>query len=394
METLFFDISLIKALPRKVDVVVGIPSYNNESTIANVASIAAKGIDKYLKLDSLILNSDGSSKDLTRNNFMNSNTGKIPKFSYTYKGISGKGSAMLSIMEVARILEAKVVIFVDSDLRSIKPWWFERLAVPILNGDTDYITPYYIRHKYDGTITNQVCYPLTSSLYGQKIRQPIGGDFGVGKKMIDVYTSKVKEVMDTKICQFGIDIWMTTTAICESDKKIWQAALGSKIHDVKDPGKHLGPMFDQVVSTVFKMILKYKNIWKDVDSLRSSPVYGEIPEIEVEPLNVDLQNLKEKAFDGLQSNSLSRKLAGNHIDNILKHKRVSLEQWIDIIFNTIREFKNGNSEVVNSLIPLYFGRVADFIQLTKDLDSIEAENLIEKQVNEFFSRKQDLLHIV
>jgi hypothetical protein len=42
----------------------------------------------------------------------------------------------------------------------------------------DYIAPYYLRHKYDGTITNGIIYPMTRTLYGKSVRQPIGGEFG------------------------------------------------------------------------------------------------------------------------------------------------------------------------------------------------------------------------
>jgi glycosyltransferase involved in cell wall biosynthesis len=394
MQTIFFDENILNDLPKKTKVVVGIPSYNNYSTIRYVAETVAKGIEKYLKLDAVILNSDGGSSDDTQKSFMSSDTGKIPKLSYEYVGIPGKGSAMFSVMEISKILEAELVIFVDSDLRSIEPWWIDRLSSPILNGKSDYITPYYIRHKYDGTITNQVCYPLTSSLYGKKIRQPIGGDFGVGRKMIDVYCSLMPKLSKSKVAMFGIDIWMTTTALCNSQKEIWQAALGAKIHDVKDPGKHLGPMFDQVVSTIFELAVLNKNTWKKIVHMEKAPIYGEIPEIVLEPLIVDLDNLKEKCSEGLKVNSLSKNLVGNQFDNIMKHKKVSLEQWIDIIYKAVSYFKSGEKKIVEALIPLYFGRVADFVEITKNMDSREAERIVEEQVDEFFKRKGELINIL
>jgi len=55
-----------------------------------------------------------------------------------------------------------------------------------------------------------------------------------------------QEVWETDVARYGIDIWMTTNAIIQ-DFKICQANLGVKIHDVKDPAKHLGPMFRQVL---------------------------------------------------------------------------------------------------------------------------------------------------
>ena len=35
------------------------------------------------------------------------------------------------------------------------------LLQPVLSLDFDYVAPYYKRHKYDGTITNSIVYPLT-----------------------------------------------------------------------------------------------------------------------------------------------------------------------------------------------------------------------------------------
>ena len=55
----------------------------------------------------------------------------------------------------------------------------DRAAVgPILKGGYDFVAPLYARYKYDGTITNTVTY-RSRALYGHRIRQPIGGDFGV-----------------------------------------------------------------------------------------------------------------------------------------------------------------------------------------------------------------------
>jgi len=46
---------------------------------------------------------------------------------------------------------------------------------------------------------------------------------------------------------------MTTTAI-NVGFPVCQAHLGAKIHDARDPAAALGPMFRQVVGTLFGMI--------------------------------------------------------------------------------------------------------------------------------------------
>ena len=112
-------------------------------------------------------------------------TNRLERVSLTYPeidGVGGKGAALRTIFEIAAALEVQALVVVDSDLRSIVPEWIELLAGPILKGGYDFVAPLYARYKYDGTITNTVTYPLTRALYGHRIRQPIGGDFGVSRR--------------------------------------------------------------------------------------------------------------------------------------------------------------------------------------------------------------------
>lgn len=85
--------------------------------------------------------------------------------------------------------------------------------------------PYYLRHKYDGTITNSLAYPLTRALYGQRIRQPIGGEFGFSGALAAHYLDQ--HVWESEVARFGIDIWMTTEAIA-CGARVCQSFLGAK----------------------------------------------------------------------------------------------------------------------------------------------------------------------
>ena len=51
----------------------------------------------------------------------------------------------------------------------------ELLLSPVIKKGFDFVAPLYNRHKYDGTITNSIVYPMTRALYGHSIRHPIGG---------------------------------------------------------------------------------------------------------------------------------------------------------------------------------------------------------------------------
>ena len=53
-----------------------------------------------------------------------------------------------------------------------------KLTVEPLQDGYDFVNPIYSRHKYDGTITNHVCYPLLNGVLCTNLRQPIGGEAG------------------------------------------------------------------------------------------------------------------------------------------------------------------------------------------------------------------------
>ena len=180
-------------------------------------------------------------------------TNRLDRVSLTYpeiEGTGGKGAALRTIFEMAAALDVEALVVVDSDLRSIVPEWIELLAGPILKGGYDFVAPLYARYKFDGTITNTVTYPLTRALYGHRIRQPIGGDFGVSGDLVRHYLELDDWTDD--ISKFGIDIWMTTSALA-GGFAVCQTRLGAKIHDPKDPGADLGPMFRQVVGTILRL---------------------------------------------------------------------------------------------------------------------------------------------
>jgi len=281
------------------DIVVVIPSLNNVSTIAYVIYQVSKGLEQHFPdKKSVIINVDGGSNDGTMDV---ARVVKCPQdkivYEYTpYKGVAGKGSSMKSAFNVAGQLDAQALVMVDSDLRSITPEWIKLLAGPCITGESDQVAPYYSRHKYDGTITNFITHPMIQMLFGKRIRQPIGGDFGFSKKAIQaINSSPLWEREET--LKFGIDIFQTGTTLGEG-LNITEAILGVKIHDPKDPGADLQPMFRQVVGSLCNIVDKYKEVWMDVGY--SQPVRrhrGNIRYSESEPIEVHTTSMIDRFLE-------------------------------------------------------------------------------------------------
>ena len=270
------------------DIMVGIPSFKNAATIGHVARAAQAGLVQYFPdLRPVLVNADAGSPDGTsaswsRPSRPTTSSGscwygprnRLQRLSLTYPevdGVGGKGAALRTIFQIADALKVEALVVVDSDLRSIVPEWIELLAGPILKGGFDFVTPLYQRYKYDGTITNTVTYPFTRALYGLRIRQPIGGDFGVSGDLVRHYLDQDDWTPD--VSKFGVDIWMTTKAI-SGGFAVCQTRLGAKVHDPKDPGADLGPMFSQVVATLLRLTEEHAERWLAVRGSHDVPAYG------------------------------------------------------------------------------------------------------------------------
>ena len=385
-------------------ILVGIPSYNNAGTIGYVAEQATQGMVKHFPdLKPVLMNSDGGSTDNTMERVTRANvSGRVEIVTGQYLGLPGKGSSFRAIFEAAEMLGVKACVVVDSDLRSITPDWIRLLASPIIEDGYDYVAPFYSRHKYDGTITNNIAYPLTRALYGLDVRQPIGGDFGFSDQLAKTYLTK--DVWETDVARFGIDIWMTTTAINEGFK-IAQTYLGAKIHDAKDPAAHLGPMFRQVVGTLFMLMATYTARWQTVDQVEQAPILGEPLVIEPEPVNVTLGTMIDKFQTGFKENAdLWRQvMSPANFDAVAELAKLSYaaygflaDLWACVVFDFAVAYNHdlagtAPDEIVESMTGLYYGRTAGLVKTTRDMTTRQAEEVVNAQAKTYLRLKPYLL---
>jgi len=371
----------------KVQVLVGIPSFNNRSTIGNVVKQAAEGIKGK---SGAILNSDGGSSDGTPEEVKKvAREYDIPIASIQYKGVSGKGSSIRAILEAAAITEADAVVLLDSDLRNIKPSWAEGFSKSVVEDGFDLITPHYIRHKYDGTITNHVVYPLVKGIYGMDIRQPIGGDFGISKRLAKELLSSLGEGVNENILKFGIDIFITLTAVAKG-YRIAQLSLGAKIHDPKDPAHSLKPMFLQVVHTLFSLIMQHSHYWKDRKELTKPPVLGQHTYQEPPEVNIDRDALFNGFYEGLNKyKNFYNGILSKESSAGLFSPEITSEAWANILYDFLLYFKRttDKTKAVERLLPLYLGRTLTFATNTQELTNQQAERIIQRQAEIFWERR-------
>jgi hypothetical protein len=355
------------------DVIVGIPSFRNAATIGHVASTAAKGLREHFPGARVaIVNADGGSEDGTPERVVEGASG-VPVAVGRYVGPPGKGSAFRAIFAAVGMLGAGACAVVDSDLRSITPEWIGRLLIPVTKGEADYVTPLYARHKHDGTITNSVAYPLTRALYGLRVRQPIGGEFGFRADLARTYLEQ--PVWDSDVARFGIDIFMTTTTITRG-ARVAQAFLGAKVHDPKDPAADLGPMFTQVVGTLFRLAAENEPAWAKVRGSKNVPLVGDAIPVEPEAVPADPARLRERyAAAKAAHEAIWREVLSAPVPDPLDAKA-----WARIVFDHLAAAlmrPTQSEEMARSLLPLYQLRTASFIEEVRDMTTTQSETVIE-----------------
>jgi len=388
------------------DIVVGIPAYYSDESLAHVIRTVAEGLDQhYPDKRSLIIIADGGSTDDTREvaQSVESHHFNIDVLVTIYRGIPGKGSAFRAIFEAAKYLRASGVALFDSDLKSIKTGWVHNILSPVFKG-YDFVAPDYSRYKFDGTITNTIAYNLTRALYGVNVRQPIGGDFGMSSAMVSHCLDQ--DVWDSDIAKFGVDIWLTITAIT-GGFRICQTRLGAKIHGEKDPAADLGPMFREVVGTIFNLLDKDRSYLEKVKETVNTPIYGETVGEEPVPFEVNLEKLVEyfrigiKNFGPVWANIIEaedyaavKKLA---LVRNLKNFNLPTEIWVRIVYRYAAYFcktKRQRFKILDTLIPLYNARVASLILMLQEKNHAEAEEFYDSQAMIFESMREYLIELL
>jgi len=388
----------------QAEMVVAIPSFREAKHVAYPTTQAALGLKRYFgDKKCVLINCDNNSDDSTKEAFFAADTEGVPRiYLSTAPGVRGKGNNFRNLFRKVVDLKAHAVVVVDADLKSITPQWIKHLGEPLFN-DFGYVAPLYVRHKFDGTITNSIAYPLTRILYGRRVRQPIGGDFGFSGDLARVFLAS--PTWTEAVSQFGIDIWMTTLAV-NNNVPICQAYMGRpKIHKAKDPGSELGPMFSQVVGTVFDLMSFTTGYWMRVKWSKPTSIYGfGLGEVEMPPpVKVSEEKLAANFHEGFgrYRDTWASIVSPDIMTKLMEIGDLPPDQfdfptqlWAKLLYDFAVCHQTGKlerEELLASLIPLYFGKTLSYVRKTARMSVQQAEEFIENECMVFEESKPYLV---
>ena len=195
---------------------------------------------------------------------------------------------------------------------------------------------------------------------------------------------------------------MTTTALAEG-RRVCQSFLGAKLHDPKDPGADLQDMFVQVVSTLFDLMETFEAVWQPVTSSKRTPVFGLPYAVGLEPVPVRVDRLVDifrkgaaelpPIWDAFLEPALVdavRLAASGDVP------RLGDETFVRVIYSAAAGYAGRRlprETLLRSLIPVYLGKVATFVEDTRDASADGAEERLEALALTYEREKPFLLSL-
>jgi hypothetical protein len=366
----------------QVDVLVGVPTFNNAATVARVVRAVHVGFAKYFpRARTLLINSDGGSMDGTVDAVRGAALDDaetvvarhalrtMHRISAPYHGLPGKRSALRTMFTAAELLQAKAVAVLEPDVTSVTPEWIASLISPVLHAQCDFVAPVYARERFEAPLATQLVRPLFDSTFGARVREPAGGEFGCSGRFVT--QALAQRFWDDDRARPTIEMWLLANARAV-DFKICQAHLGPRALADGRPRPPLPDLIYQVVGSLFACLDTHANYWlerqevEDVSTFgQPAPVPEEGPAFEVAPM-IEAFRSGVRDLDPI----LAQILSPGTLEGV--HRAAASTDGVDISdslwASTVTEFAAGyhrealnRDHLLKALVPIYLGRVAAFV---------------------------------
>ena len=398
----------------KIDVLIGIHTFNNVETVEPVLTAVKVGVSKVCPQASvLVVNADGGSQDGTQAAIKQAVgpdipiafvqhlaggffPGPISVQAFSESGVPGREHAFRILFTLAEELEAKACVVIDGNFRFQSSDWMEVLLRPVVEKAVDYVAPLFQRARYEGSLTNCIIYPLSRALYGKQMRYQSGGGYGFSGKLASLYLTK--NVWEGEAARYGIDSWLTTVAVAEGCE-VSEGFLGTKAHDTKLAGIELSMLLAQAVGALFHLMEEYQEVWEGRTGSSPVPQFGPPYEPGSEGGAVNVERMVRGFQQGLRDLLPIWEiiLAPETLAGILALGLVEAEEfrfpealWVQTIFDfalAYHEKALHREHLLKSLTPLYLGKTASLVLGTREGSPEDVERAIEALCKKFESMK-------
>jgi hypothetical protein len=398
----------------EVDILVGLPTHNNATTVDSIVHTVRDGILRSFPRERVvIINADGGSRDGTPELITGVSIDDVRRGSNVYAlrtlhAISTKyastphgGIALRVILAAAELLRAKACIVISPETESITPEWISNLIRPVYYEGFDLVSPAYRRNKFDGLLMTNLLYPMIRALYGLKIREPYMPEFGFSGRLGSQFLGQ--NGWDEGIAEDGTELRLTLAAVT-GGFRICQSFLGEK-DPVERRGADLIPALRNSVGALFCALQPDFTAWSTRSGTQEVPTRGIGPEIVLNPLRVNRKRLwdmfvkgvseLESVFEAILSPSTLSEL--KRIAGLREQEfRYPAELWVRTVYEFAAAYQQSvinRDHIIQALAPLFRGRALTFVVENRNGSASDVEKNIETLCLEFERLKPYLLEI-
>ncbi|MDI3480576.1 MAG: hypothetical protein PWQ97_231 [Tepidanaerobacteraceae bacterium] len=372
-----------------IDIIIGIPFYNEENTLIEVVRAALNNLRKSSVRKLVVCVGDPRGAHIPEILKKEFEDAPLAAFIMPRK-IKGRGWSIRAIFELARCLEADVTLLA-ADLQNygnqgIEPEWIDKLTQPILN-DYDLTIACFKRHPFEDPTGALLIAPLLAALYGVEINDPLSGVYAFSHDMVEDLCVEFDQFHE-HAGGYGFDPWLIATAL-KWKKRICEVSLGTKLSPPDFCKKNI--VFKQRARTLFECIKRDEDIWSDrnpiVQSLDAIREESQATPDEVMCNFYDFVDSFKEGYYHYQ-NFLRRVLSDESIKVLEKAVEEPPENvyippnaWAKMVYEFLISFgfldRAGKKDSLESLMTVYEGLIAGIIAKTAGPKKILEQNGIE-----------------
>ena len=379
-----------------IDIVIGIPFYNEKDTLPDVIKTAAEGLKSYPGEKLILCVGDPAGQEALE--AIKDVGCSVPCISVLMEqGINGRGFSIRAIMEVAKRLGADVALL-EADLKrkrdwGFKPSWVERLIYPLAEG-YDVVLADFRRHYFEDTTGDLFVKPLLESLYGWRISDPLSGTYALSHDVISDFCSEINQWYE---CAggYGVNPWLVTRAIT-GGMSMCEVSLGAKI-TVPSAGKR-SFVFKEVARAVFECLIYDQDYWTHPPAILKRPsVYGLEDRDRPNEVSCRLTDFIQSFQSGYENYRIifDKILPADmrkQLDELsgLSNKDFTFDEelWARVVYLFLQSYRFNESipkeDLLDAFTVMYEGRIAGYI---KQVRGVDMEELIYKKADDYYTNQ-------
>jgi len=283
--------------------------------------------------------------------------------------------------------------------RPADPGWLRALLDPVLGGAADVVAPSYARGRFEGVLVTGIVYPLTRALFGQRLRQPLGREIVLSRRLVEHLS--LDEEWRSDPVYAGADLWVITKALVR-ECRCAQVFLGPRPVPQAQPAD-VSDALARVLGSLFHEMSRHAPHWQKIRGSRPVATFGDEvlpgqpgtapqPAPLVSAFTLGWQDLRGLWSQVLPPNTLyALQRVAREAPGALRFPDAL---WARIVYDFAVAWRvktMDRLQLLRSLTPLYLGWIASFVNEAAALDAAATEERVERLCLAFEAEKPYLI---